>query len=124
MAKTDYQSVEEYLAAQPEAARAALESVRGAVRRALPEAVEGISYQIPVFKLNGRATLYMAGWKKHYSLYPVGTAVLEALAGESTPHEVEKGTIRFPLSEPVPEALIERIARARAQEAAAGKKAR
>ncbi len=67
MAKTAYPSVDAYLAVQPEPARAALALVRQAIRRAIPSAEECISYQIPAYKINGRAVLYFAGWKKHFS---------------------------------------------------------
>jgi uncharacterized protein YdhG (YjbR/CyaY superfamily) len=58
--------------------------------------------------------LYFAGWKAHYSLYPASDALVAAFAHELAPYERSKGTIRFPLSEPVPVRLIERIARFRA----------
>jgi uncharacterized protein YdhG (YjbR/CyaY superfamily) len=110
-------SVEDYLAAQPEAARAALLRVRQAIQQAIPEAEECISYQIPAYKLRGRAVLYFAGWKRHFSVYPATGPLLAAFAEELAAYAVHKGTIRFPLSEPVPEALLERIARFRAAEA-------
>jgi uncharacterized protein YdhG (YjbR/CyaY superfamily) len=119
MAKTDYASVDAYLEAQPETARPMLDVVRQAIRSALPEAQEVISYQIPAYRIAGRVALFFAGWKKHYSLYPVSDALLAAFADELEPYEVEKGTIRFPLSEPVPADLIGRIAAFKAEEAKA-----
>jgi uncharacterized protein YdhG (YjbR/CyaY superfamily) len=116
MATPAFPSIDAYLAAQPESARTALGLVRQAVRRALPEAEESISYQIPTYKLNGRAVFYFAGWKKHFSLYPVSDALLAAFP-ELSRYEISKGTLRFPLAEPVPEDLIERLARFRAEEA-------
>ena len=62
-------AVDEYIAAQPEALRSKLEQVRAAIRRAVPEAVEGIGYGMPGYKLNGRPLLYFAGFKQHYSLF-------------------------------------------------------
>ena len=70
MAKTDFKSVDEYIASQPEAVQGVLERVRSTIRKAVPGAEEVISYQIPAYKLHGRAVLYFAGWKQHYSLYP------------------------------------------------------
>ena len=70
MAKTDFKSVDEYIASQPEAAQGVLQRVRSTIRKALPEAEEVISYQIPAYKLHGGPVLYFAGWKQHYSLYP------------------------------------------------------
>ena len=56
-------SVDEYIAAQPEALRPKLEQVRAAIRRAVPEAVEGIGYRMPGYKLYGKPMLYFAGFK-------------------------------------------------------------
>jgi uncharacterized protein YdhG (YjbR/CyaY superfamily) len=60
--------------------------------------------------------LYFAGWRRHYSLYPSGDRLFAAFARELARYEIEKGTIRFPLSEPVPVKLIARIAKFRAME--------
>ncbi|BCW88734.1 hypothetical protein sos41_18760 [Alphaproteobacteria bacterium SO-S41] len=109
-------SVDAYLAAQTDAVRALLAEVRAAIRNAVPKAAESISYKIPTYKLNGRAMLYFAGWKKHYALYPVSPEILAACAKDLAPFEIEKGTIRFPLGRPVPARLIARIAKLRAQE--------
>jgi uncharacterized protein YdhG (YjbR/CyaY superfamily) len=124
VAKTDFKSVDEYIASQPEAARPVLEEVRRAIRAALPEATEVISYQIPAFKVPGGAALYFAGWKDHYSLYPINGATIEAFAKELEPYEFNnKGTLRLPLSAPVPTKLIGRIAKFRAKATTAGKPA-
>jgi uncharacterized protein YdhG (YjbR/CyaY superfamily) len=109
-------SVDDYIAAQPEALQNILALVRNAIRRALPEAEEVISYKIPAYKLDGRAVLYFAGWKKHFSIYPAGQSLVAAFKDELASYTVSKGTIRFPLSEPVPVKLIGRIAKFRAQE--------
>ena len=118
VAKIKFKSVDEYIASQPEAARGLLKRVRSTIRKAVPEAEEMISYQIPAYKLHGRPVLYFAGWKEHYSLYPATDHVVAAFQDALSPYEISKGTIRFPLSEPVPVKLIERIARFRAKEAA------
>jgi uncharacterized protein YdhG (YjbR/CyaY superfamily) len=116
MAKTNYKSVDYYIAAQPEAAQAVLQRVRSIIRRAVPTAEEAISYQIPTYKLHGRAVIHFAGWKQHYSLYPASGLVQAALADDLAPYQISKGTIRLPLSQPVPAKLIARIAILRAQE--------
>jgi len=117
MAKTGFESVDDYIAAQPDDAQRRLRTVRSAIRRALPGAEEVISYQIPTYKQYGGAVLYFAGWKQHYSLYPAGESLVAAFQTELAPYKVNKGTIRFPLSERVPVKLIERIAKFRAREA-------
>jgi uncharacterized protein YdhG (YjbR/CyaY superfamily) len=119
MAKTNFTSVTEYIASRPEAVQRALKRVRSIIRKTMPEAEEVISYQIPAYKLHGRAVIYFAGWTEHYSLYPSTERLVVAFKAELAPYEVAKGTIRFPLSEPVPVKLIERIAKFRAREAAA-----
>ena len=87
------------------------------MRKALPRAEEVISYQIPAYKLNGRVVIYFAGWKEHYSIYPAQRRLVAAFKTRLAPYEVNnKGTIRFPLSEPVPARLIEAIAKFRAME--------
>ena len=124
IAKTDFKSVDQYIASQPAAVRGILERVRSAIRKAVPAAGEVISYQIPAYKLQGAPVLYFAGWKRHYSLYPATGGLVAAFHEDLASYEVSKGTIRFPLSEPVPVKLIGRIAKFRAREVAEREKAR
>ena len=124
MAKTHFKSVDDYVASQPEATQRVLESVRSVIHKALPRAEEVISYNIPAYKLNGGTVLYFAGWKQHYSLYPAGARLVAAFKKELAPCEISKGTIRFPLSQPVPVKLIGRIATFRVKELAERKKAK
>jgi uncharacterized protein YdhG (YjbR/CyaY superfamily) len=124
MAKT-FKSVDDYIASQPKEVRGLLERVRAAIAKAVPGAEEQISYGIPAFKLDGRPVLYFAGWKQHYSLYPSTAPLVEAFKKELAPYEVNnKGTIRFPLSEPVPVKLIAALARFRAKQVAEETKAK
>jgi uncharacterized protein YdhG (YjbR/CyaY superfamily) len=124
MARTDFKSVDEYLATQPEATRAVLERVRAVIRKAVPKADEVISYQIPAYKLAGAAVIFFAGWKEHFSLYPASELVVETFKDELEPYEVKKGTIRFPLDQRVPVKLIAGIAKLRAKETAERVKAK
>lgn len=107
-------SVDEYIAAQPEAVRPKLEQVRAAIKRAVPEAVEGIGYRMPGYKLLGKPMLYFAGFKEHYSLFAASGTFLAALEDELRGYELGKGTIHFPLTKSVPVSLISRIAKLRA----------
>jgi len=110
-------SVDAYLAGLPEATRQTLETVRSALRRALPDASEIISYQIPAYRLPAGTALFFAGWRKHWSLYPAGAKLVAAFREELAPYKVnEKGTIQFPLDKPVPVDLVERIAAFRRSE--------
>jgi uncharacterized protein YdhG (YjbR/CyaY superfamily) len=110
-------SVAEYIAAQPAPHRPVLKSVRQAIRKALPGATEGISYRIPIYKLDGRMVLYFAGFKAHYSIYPATARLRRALGTELRGRLHSKATIRFSYEEKVPARLIARIARLRAEEA-------
>jgi uncharacterized protein YdhG (YjbR/CyaY superfamily) len=124
LAKTDFKSVDEYIASQPKGVQPILGRLRDIIRKAVPGADEVISYQIPTYKLHGATVLYFAGWKQHYSLYPATQLVLAAFQDELAPYKISKGTIRFPLSQPVPLKLIERIVKFRAKEVAAREKAK
>jgi len=124
MAKTDFQSVDEYIATHPPDVQAILQRVRSTIHKAVPKAEEAISYQIPTFKLHGSYVVYFAGWKQHYSLYPASRPLVAAFKDDLAPYEVNKGTIRFPLSQAVPVKLIAGIAKFLAKEADARAKAK
>lgn len=113
----DFSSVDDYIDAQPDATKTVLHTVRAAIRKALPRAEEGISYKMPVYRLAGERVLFFAGWKRHFSLYPAGERLVARFKRDLAPYEITRGTIRFPLSDPVPVKLIEDIARFRAKEA-------
>ncbi len=112
-------SVDGYIAAQPEAVRSKLAQVRAAIRTAVPEAVEGIGYRMPGYKLHGKPMLYFASFKEHYSLFAASGTFFAALEGELKGYELRKGTVHFPLGKPVPVKLISRIAKLRADGIAA-----
>jgi uncharacterized protein YdhG (YjbR/CyaY superfamily) len=115
VAKTNYKSISEYIRSKPKDVQPILQSVRKAIHEAVPATEEGISYQIPVFKLNELPVLYFAGWKEHFSLYPASDGLIAEFK-ELAAYERSKGTIRFPLDEPVPVSLIKRIAKFRAKQ--------
>ena len=103
-----YETVDEYIASFPPDVQAKLEDVRGAMRKAAPGTEEAISYGIPTFTLDGRYLIYFAGWKHHISIYPIPEGD-EALQRDLAPFKAAKGTLRFPLDEPLPLELIERL---------------
>jgi uncharacterized protein YdhG (YjbR/CyaY superfamily) len=107
-------TIDEYISAFSPEVQAILERIRQVVRSAAPDAQEAISYQIPAFKLNG-VLVYFAAFKKHIGFYPPvrGDARLEKAV---SPYAGEKGNLRFPLDQPIPYALIERIAKLRVRQ--------
>lgn len=100
-------NVDQYLAEKNEPK---LAEVRAAILAALPGAEECISYNMPTYKRGGKAVIHFAGWKKHFSIYPATPELVAKFQSELKPYEVEKGTIRFPLSAPVPAALLKSLA--------------
>jgi len=119
-AKQSFKNVDEYIATFPEDVQVVLQQLRQTIRDAVPDAVEAISYQMPTFKLNGNL-IHFAAFKQHIGVYPSGSE-LGALKDEVARYRTSKGTLQFPLSEPIPYELIGRVARARAAELAAKKK--
>lgn len=110
-------TVDEYLAGLPPPTRALVRDVRRALRTALPEAQECISYAMPALRVEAGVVLWFAGWKKHVSIYPASKAVRKKLAKQLASYDVnDKGTIRFPIDEPMPLKLIVAIAKLRVKE--------
>ena len=118
MKANSVRTVAQYIAAQPASVRPVLRQVRAIIRKAVPEAVEVVSYGIAAFRVRAGIVLYLAGWRRHYSLYPASDALVAAFKGRLEEHRVSKGTLRFSLAEPVPTRLIERVAKFRAREVA------
>lgn len=112
-------SVEAYLAGLPEEPRAALEKLRRAIRAALPEATEGIAWQMPAFRAHGRWLVGYAAFRDHCSFFPMSARVIEDLAAELEPYTTTKGSIHFTLEKPLPAALVKKIVKARLAEVAA-----
>jgi uncharacterized protein YdhG (YjbR/CyaY superfamily) len=109
-------SIDEYIAEFPPETQKVLEELRALVRATAPDVTEKISYGIPTFDLNGHYLVYFAGWKKHIGFYPVTVGVAEALKEELKPHKPGKGSVQFPLGQPMPTDLIRRIVEFRVDE--------
>ena len=105
-------NVDEYLAGVPEPARGTLNTIRAAIRSAMPpEATEGISYGIPTFNYKG-PLVWFAAFSNHCSLFP-SAAVIEAFKDELKGFSTSKGTIHFPTDKPLPPALVKNLVKAR-----------
>ena len=102
-------TIEEYIAAQPEAAREYLRQVNAAIRASVPEAREKISWSMPTY-WKGRNLIQFAAFKRHIGLYP-GPEAVEAFAGRLTEYKTNKGTIQLPYNKPLPLELIAEMAK-------------
>jgi uncharacterized protein YdhG (YjbR/CyaY superfamily) len=116
-------SIDEYIAAFPADAQDALRELRELIHITAPEATETISYAIPTFDLDGRHLVHFAAYAHHIGFYPTAGGVAafeEELAG----YRRAKGSVQFPLRQPLPAELIKRIVAFRVQEIAANAKRR
>ena len=109
-----------YIAQMPPPARRALKRLRTAIKAAAPGITERISYRIPTFDLDGRYLLYIAAFREHVSVYPVTAGMLARHGKAIAPYRAGKGTLRFPLDEPIPIDLVTRLAKVRVAERRAG----
>ena len=113
-AKTTPQTIDEYIAGFPPDIQDKLEKIRETIREAAPDAIETISYQIPTFKLEGNL-VHFAAFKKHIGFYPAPSGIAQ-FDEQLSRYKRAKGSIRFPLDEPIPYALISEIVRFRVRE--------
>lgn len=105
-----------YFASLPPAVRARMKAVRDMVRGIAPDAVEVFSYGIPGFRLHGKPLVWYAAFKHHTSLYPMTASIRKAHAAALKGYKMSTGTVQFPLDEPLPTALVERLVKARLAE--------
>lgn len=115
METTKVKTVEEYIANFPEATRKILEQVRSTIKETAPQAEESISYAMPAYKLNGKPLVYFAGYKTHIGFYATPTGH-EAFEKELSVYKQGKGSVQFPINEPMPLDLIARITKFRVEE--------
>jgi len=109
MEEPTHKDIDSYIKSCPEHVRPLLEKIRDIIHKAAPDAEEAISYGMPVFKYKGQPLVYFAAWKEHIGFYatPEGNT---AFKEEIAKYQHDKGSVRFPLDQPMPFDLIERIA--------------
>jgi uncharacterized protein YdhG (YjbR/CyaY superfamily) len=107
-------TIDEYIAGFPPEVQAILQKIRLTIRKAAPDAKETISYQMPTFTLHGNL-VHFAAFKNHIGFYPVPTGI-EKFKQELAAYEGGKGSVKFPLDQPIPYDLIGRIVKFRVQE--------
>ena len=108
-----FASVEDYLDSLSPEVRDAVVELRAVLYDAVPGAADAISYNMPAITRDGRRVVHYAGWKQHVSIYPVPDTGPEDgdLERELAPYLAGKGTLKFPLDQPLPRELVARVAR-------------
>ena len=114
MPTTNYKNIDEYIAGFPKDVQKILKKIRATIKKAAPKAEEAISYQIPTFNFHGYL-IYFAAYKNHIGVYPAPRGV-EGFKKGLARYGAGKGTLRFPLDEPVPYDLITKIVEFRAKQ--------
>jgi uncharacterized protein YdhG (YjbR/CyaY superfamily) len=105
-----FASVDQYINSFSPEVQVVLQAARKTIRAADPGLQESISYGIPTFSIGGRPAVYLGGWKKHISLYPI-PELDETLEPQLAPYLSGAGTARFPLDKPIPHELITALVR-------------
>lgn len=108
--------IDSYLAGLDEPHRSTLEELRRTIREVVPEAEEGLSYGAPAFKMGGRAIAGFVAHSRHLSYIPHSGDVLERLGADVAPYSTSKGSLRFPVDESLPRALVEKLIAERLRE--------
>ncbi len=117
-----YKSIDEYISSFPRQTQKKLKELRGVIKELAPQAQEKISYQIPTFFLNGNL-VHFAAHSKHIGFYP-GSGAINAFKNELSKYKNSKGTVQFPLAEPMPLNLIKKIVKFRVKVNTAKKKSK
>jgi uncharacterized protein YdhG (YjbR/CyaY superfamily) len=108
-------SIDDYIAGFPAETEAILQEMRALIRASAPDATETISYAIPTFDLNGRHLVHFAGYAKHVGFYPIPSGI-EAFKKDFEPYKQGRGSVQFPLGQPLPADLIRRVVEFRVAE--------
>lgn len=113
--KKQWTSIDQYIHSFPSEVQNVLQTIRKTIQEAAPEAVEAISYQMPTFKLQGKNLVHFAAWKEHIGFYPTPRG-LETFEKELATYNGAKGSVQFPLTQPMPLELIKKIVQFRVED--------
>jgi uncharacterized protein YdhG (YjbR/CyaY superfamily) len=105
--------VDAYLARVDEPRRSTLETLRRSIRAAVPDAEECISYGMPAFRVDGNVVAGFAAFRSHLAYLPHSGEVLPGLRGRLTGYECTKGSLHFPIDEPLPDDLVQSLVAAK-----------
>jgi len=114
MKKNKFKTIDEYISSFPKSTQLILNEIRKNIKEVVPEATEAISYGMPTFKLNGNL-IHFAAYKHHIGFYPTPSGV-EAFKKDLEKYKTSKGTIQFPIDQPIPLELFKRIVKYRVNE--------
>ena len=120
VSKSQFRTIDEYIAGFPENVRDILEELRQVIRQAAPQAEEAMRYGIPTFRFNGNL-VHFAAFKNHIGFYPTPSAI-ETFKEELSPYKQAKGSVQFPIDKPIPYDLIQKIVEYRVEECLESKK--
>lgn len=111
---TEIKNIDEYISEFPENIQLILEQIRETIKRTAPEAEETIKYGMPTFTLNGNL-VYFAAFKNHIGFYPIPTGI-EAFREQFSRYKTGKGSVQFPLNQPMPLDLIAQVVKFRVEQ--------
>jgi len=113
--KKRFETIDEYITTLSRNVQGILEELRRIIKESAPELDETISYGIPTFDLNGRHLVHFAAYKNHIGFYPTSSGITH-FKKELSRYELSRGTVRFPINEPIPFDLIRKIVKYRVKE--------
>jgi uncharacterized protein YdhG (YjbR/CyaY superfamily) len=116
------EEIDAYLAGLEEPKRSTLHALRRTILEVLPEAEEGLSYRLPAFRVDGTVVAGFAAFAHHLSYLPHSGSVFPECSDELAPYRTSKGTLRFPVDQPLPKALVEKLVQVRLAQASASER--
>lgn len=112
-----FKTIDDYIKSFPQEIQNTLQTLRKTIKEIAPKSQEKISYNMPAFTLSGMDVIYFAAWKKHISLYPYTSEMVAVFKKDTESYKTSgRGTIQFPLNQPLPFPLIKKIVEYRIKE--------